>query len=46
MSEQFYRWLCLKYGWGKETYEEIEQDDPDFAESLLVEFSSIVASYK
>ena len=45
MSEKFYRWLCHKYGWGKEQYEEIERDDPDFADLLLAEYSGIAASY-
>lgn len=46
MSEQFYDWLCLKYGWGKEEYEEIERDDSDFADSLFHEYAEIAASYR
>lgn len=46
MSELFYDWLSLKYGWGKEQYEEIERDDPDFAYSLFREYAEIAASYR
>lgn len=45
MSDAFYNWLRRKYGWGEETFLEIGEDDPEFAESLVKEYCSIAVSY-
>lgn len=40
--DRFYDWLARKYGWGEETFAEL---DEDFQESLIAQFCSIAASY-
>lgn len=45
MSEKFFDWIARKYGIWKEYFEQLEEDDPDFSESLVREFSSIASSY-
>lgn len=42
MNDKFYDWLARKYGWGEETFAEL---DEDFQEDLIAEFCSIAASY-
>jgi len=42
MDERFYNWLTRKYGWGEETFKEL---DEEFREVLVREYSSIVSSY-
>jgi len=42
MGERFYDWLTRKYGWGEETFKEL---DEEFREVLVREYSSIVSSY-
>lgn len=42
MSDIFYDWLARKYGWGEETFVEL---DEEFQEKLITEFCSIAASY-
>lgn len=45
MSEKFFDWLARKYGFGKEYFEQLEKDDPDFAELLIREYCSIASSF-
>jgi len=42
MSEAFYNWLARKYGWGEETFQELNEE---FQENLIREYASIRASY-
>ena len=42
MSARFYDWLARKYGGCPEWFEE---QDEDFREKLIAEYSSICASY-
>ena len=42
MSDRFYDWLSRKYGWSDETFLEL---DEEFQDALILEFSSIAASY-
>lgn len=42
MSDKFYNWLARKYGWGEETFSNL---DEDFQNVLVREYSSIASSY-
>lgn len=45
MNENFFEWLGRKYGFWKEYFEQLEKEDPDFAEKLVKEYCSIASSY-